>query len=79
MFNFSKKEINFVEVTGRVITILFNKNTGKQYFTLTFDNDTMLLLFFRDLEKKFDLILKEDLSNDIRTRYIYVVDNTNFW
>ena len=78
MFNFSKKEINFVEVTGRVITILFNKNTGKQYFTLTFDNDTMLLLFFRDLEKKFDLILKEDLSNDIRTRYIYVVDNTNF-
>ena len=78
MFDFSKKEINFVEVTGRVITILFNKNTGKQYFTLTFDNDTMLLLFFRDLEKKFDLILKEDLSNDIRTRYIYVVDNTNF-
>lgn len=78
MFDFSKKEINFVEVTGRVITILFNKNTGKQHFTLTFDNDTMLLLFFRDLEKKFDLTLKEDLSNDIRTRYIYVVDNTNF-
>ena len=78
MFDFSKKEINFVEVTGRVITILFSKGTGKQHFTLAFDNDIMLLLFFRDLEKKFDLKLKEDLSNDIRNKYIYIVDNTNF-
>ena len=78
MFDFSKKEINFVEVTGRVITILFAKGTGKHHFTLTFDNDIMLLLFFKYLEKKFDLKLKEDLSNDIRNKYIYIVDNTNF-
>lgn len=78
MFDFLKKEINLVEVTGRVITILFAKGTGKHHFTLAFDNDISFFLFFRDLEKKFDLKLKEDLSNDIRNKYIYIVDNTNF-
>ena len=69
---FFKKEINFVEVTGRVITILFHKNTGKTHFTFTFNDDLQFNLFLKDLVSKYELVLKEDLSNDVRDKYIYV-------
>ena len=77
MFDFSKKEINFIEVTGRVITIIFFKGSGRNHFTFSFNDNAMFNIFLRDLEKEFDLVLKEDLSNDLRDKYIYVVNNSN--